>query len=690
MTKISIEIAGLRFWNRKGIGIMLKDKNAAAPILDDSSISYLELLSKLYPTIDSASTEIINLQAILNLPKGTEHFISDIHGEYEAFDHVMKNASGVIKRRIGEIFRDTISELEKRKLATLIYYPEQKLEIISREEGRPEDWYRITLLRLIQVCRAVSSKYTRSKVRKALPKDFAYILEELIHEDGGRANKQEYYNNIITTIIRLGRANAFIIAISNLIQRFAIDRLHILGDIYDRGPGADYIMDTLTGYHSLDIQWGNHDILWMGAAAGSEACICNVIRNACKYNNLRVLEDGYGINLIPLATFALELYKDNYCDKFKPSANNRPDPADKECRMIAAMHKAITIIQFKLEGQLIEQHPEYQMDDRRLLDKIDEKNYTISIDGNIYQLKDTYFPTIHREDTYRLTPDEMELMDKLRISFINSGRLQEHIRMLLVKGSMYTIYNANLLYHGCIPMDKKGNFLKLMLEGREYSGKGLFDEAERIVKEGFFEKQDAIRKKQGMDLMWYLWCGYNSPLFGKKKMATFEQYFIDDKDMQYEAENNYFLLREREEICLKIMLEFGLDSSTSHIINGHTPVKVMNGENPIKANGKLLVIDGGFTKAYQKVTGIAGYTLIYNSYGLLLASHEPFANTQRAIEEEKDILTTTVILEQVASRIRVGDTDVGAELKKQIEKLELLLHCYEKGLINELSGSQVK
>lgn len=660
----------------------LNDNHIADHRIDDNNITYLKLLSKIYPSIDHASTEIINLQAILNLPKGTEHFISDIHGEYEAFDHVMKNASGVIKRKISDIFGNSMREQEKKRLATLIYYPERKLDIILEKEEYIEDWYKITLFRLIQICKSVSSKYTRSKVRKALPKDFSYILEELIHEDGDRINKHEYYNKIIETIIKLGRANAFIIAISKLIQRLAIDRLHIIGDIYDRGPGADYVMDTLSKYHSLDIQWGNHDILWMGAAAGSEACICNVIRNACKYNNLRVLEDGYGINLIPLATFALELYKDNYCDRFMPSTHNQFID-EKENRMIAAMHKAITIIQFKLEGQLINGHPEYHMDKRLLLDKINYENYTIVIEGEEFQLDDQYFPTIDRKNPYQLTPEELDLIEKLKLSFINSAKLQEHIKLLFAKGNMYTVYNSNLLYHGCIPMDEEGNFQKMLLDNKECYGKQLFDKAEQIVREGYFNKIDIDKKQQGMDLMWYLWCGYSSPLFGKKKMATFEHYFIHEKAIHNEGENPYFTMRENEDMCNSILKEFGLNPSTSHIINGHVPVKVVKGENPIKANGKLLVIDGGFAKAYQAVTGIAGYTLIYNSYGLLLASHEPFENTQKAIEEEKDIITTTIALEKAVSRITVGDTDVGIELKKQIEKLELLLYCYKKGIISE-------
>lgn len=651
--------------------------------LDERSLSYLTLLSKHYPTIDQASTEIINLQAILNLPKGTEHFISDIHGEYEAFNHVMKNASGVIKRRINEIYGNSIREFEKKKLATLIYYPEQKLESITKEEENMEDWYKITLFRLIQICKSVSSKYTRSKVRKALPKDFAYILEELIHEDGNRVNKHEYYNKIIETIIKLGRANAFIIAISRLIQRLAIDRLHIIGDIYDRGPGPEIVMDTLMKYHSLDIQWGNHDILWMGAASGNEACICNVIRISSRYSNLNVLEDGYGINLLPLATFALDFYKDKYCHKFMPTVSSCYPNTEKENNLIAAMHKAITVLQFKLEGQVIEKHPEYQMEDRMLLNKIDYENYTVMLEGKEYALNDRYFPTIDPQNPYKLLPEEEELMDKLRVSFMNSNRLQEHVRLLFSKGSMYTIYNSNLLYHGCIPIDEDGNFVKMAIGKNKYSGKKLLDAADRIVREGYFNKSNQEAKQRGMDFMWYLWCGYNSPLFGKKKMATFERYFIEEKETHAEGNNPYYGMRDNESICIKIIEEFGLDPETSHIINGHVPVKVVKGENPIKANGKLLVIDGGFAKAYQKQTGIAGFTLIYNSYGLLLASHEPFETTHKAIEEELDIITTTVVLEHATSRKRVGDTDVGIELKKQIKELEMLLYAYEKGWIKE-------
>ncbi|WP_139904767.1 fructose-1,6-bisphosphatase [Clostridium thermarum] len=650
---------------------------------DEADLHYLKLLSKQYPNIAAASTEIINLQAILNLPKGTEHFISDVHGEHESFSHVLRNASGVIKRKIDDVFGNSLRESEKKSLATIIYYPEQKLEYILKEEKDIEDWYKITLYRLIQICKVVSSKYTRSKVRKALPKDFGYIIEELIHEDSDVANKQHYYNNIIETIIKLDRSNAFIISISKLIQRLAIDRLHVIGDIYDRGPGADIILDTLMDYHSLDIQWGNHDIVWMGAAAGSEACICNAIRFSARYANLHIIEESYGINLLPLATFAMEYYDDDPCTNFMPKSIAAKELPEKESRLIAMMHKAITIIQFKLEGQIIKRHPEYDMDSRLLLDKIDYERGTICLNQREYALNDRHFPTIDPANPYELTVEEKKLIDKLKSSFISSIKLQEHARFLFSKGSMYTVYNSNLLFHGCIPMDEGGNFKKIKIGGRAYSGKIFFDEAEILVRSGYFNNCVSEEKQDGMDFAWYLWCGPDSPLFGKKKMATFERYFIDDEETHIEEKNQYFYLKDDEEICNRILREFGLNPDNSHIINGHVPVKVRKGESPIKANGKLLDIDGGFSRAYQPETGIAGYTLIYNSYGLILASHEPFESTIKAIEEEKDILSTNVILEQVFVRKTVGDTDIGAELRNQIKDLTMLLTAYRNGLIKE-------
>jgi fructose-1,6-bisphosphatase III len=651
----------------------------------EGELKYLKLLSKQYPTVAAACTEIINLQAILNLPKGTEHFLTDIHGEYESFCHVLKNASGTIKGKIRDVFGKSLSGRDIKSLATLIYYPEQKLELIHKDEDNIEDWYIVTLYRLIEICRHVSSKYTRHKVRKALPKDFAYIIEELLHERPDRIDKEEYYNEIIKTIIRIGRADEFIIAISKLIQRLAVDRLHIVGDIFDRGPGADIVMDTLMNYHDVDIQWGNHDILWMGAAAGSEACIATVLRICARYVNLDTIEDGYGINLLPLATFALDFYKDDECLAFKPKIESNKDYSEKDIKLISKMHKAIAIIQFKLEGEIINRRPHLGMEDRLLLNKINYEEGTINLDGNIYKLKDNNFPTINPENPYELTPEERELVDKLRSSFLNSERLQKHVRFLFAKGSMYLKCNSNLLYHGCIPLNEDGSFKKVRIgsSGREYSGKAYFDRLEIIVREGYFYTNNPEAKLYGMDLTWYLWTGPDSPLFGKDKMTTFERYFIDDKEAHVEKKDPYFKLEDNERMCNMIFKEFGMNPEVSHIINGHVPVKIKKGESPIKANGKLLVIDGGFSRAYQDTTGIAGYTLIYNSFGLLLVSHEPFESTQKAIEEEKDILSTTVVLEQEVERKRVGDTDIGEELRAQVRDLEMLLDAYRKGVIKE-------
>ncbi|WP_238882312.1 fructose-1,6-bisphosphatase [Clostridium sp. YIM B02551] len=648
-------------------------------------LKYLKLLSNSYPTIADACTEIINLQAILNLPKGTEHFLSDIHGEYEPFIHVLNNASGVIKRKVDDVFGNILSLKEKKSLATLIYYPEQKIELELKEQQNIEDWYKITLYRLIDMCRHVSSKYTRSKVRKALPKDFAYIIEELLHEQPAKMNKEKYYEEIIKTIIRVGRAKEFIVAISKLIQQLVIDRLHIIGDIFDRGPGADIIMDTLLNYHSIDIQWGNHDIVWMGAAAGSEACIATVLRTSARYANLSTIEDGYGINLLPLATFAMEFYNDDKCEFFKPRFENDNTCNDKDVKLMAKMHKAITIIQFKLEGDIIKRRPYFKMEERLLLNKIDYDKGIINLNGQIYKLKDCKFPTINPNDPYKLIPEELELIDKLKSSFLNSEKLQKHVRFLFAKGNLCLKYNSNLLFHGCIPLNEDGSFRKVTIgaSGKEYYGKNYLDRLEILVREGYFYENNPEAKLYGMDIIWYLWNGADSPLFGKDKMTTFERYFIEDKATHQEKKNYYFELEDNENACNMIFKEFGLDPKISHIINGHVPVKLKKGESPVKANGKLLVIDGGFSRAYQPETGIAGYTLIYNSYGLLLVSHEPFESTQKAIEEEKDILSTTIVLEQEVERKRVGDTDIGEELKIQIGDLEWLLDAYRTGIIKE-------
>jgi len=651
----------------------------------NGDLKYLELLSKQYPTIAAACTEIINLQAILNLPKGTEHFLSDIHGEYESFNHVIRNGSGNIKRKINEVYGDILSEKEIKCLSTLIYYPEQKLEIIHKNEENIDEWYKITIYRLVEICRKAAFKYTRMKVRKALPKDFAYIIEELMHQGPEEFDKEEYYSEIIKTIISIGRADEFIIAMSKLIQRLVIDRLHIVGDIFDRGPGADIVMETLFDYHSVDLQWGNHDILWMGAAAGSEACIATVIRICARYVNLDTIEDGYGINMLPLATFALEFYKDDACTAFKPKIDSNIVYNENDLKLIARMHKAISIIQFKLEGEIIKRRPHFCMENRLLLDKINYEDGTIDINGKIYELNDKNFPTINPEKPYELTIEEKELMEKLKSSFLNSEKLQKHIRFLYANGSMYLKFNSNLMYHGCIPMNEDGSFKKVKIgsSGKSYSGKDYFDRLEILVREGYFHKNNPEAKLYGMDITWYLWTGPYSPLFGKDKMTTFERYFIDDKETHVEIKNPYFKLEDSEKMCKIIFEEFGLNPDSSHIINGHVPVKLKSGESPIKANGKLLVIDGGFSKAYQDTTGIAGYTLIYNSYGLILVSHDPFESTQKAIEEEKDIHSTTMVLEKEVERKRVRNTDDGEKLQSQIEDLEMLLNAYRLGFIKE-------
>lgn len=648
----------------------------------DDNMKYLKLLAKQYPTIAAASTEIINLEAILNLPKGTEHFLADLHGEYEPFVHVLKNGSGAVKIKIEEVFGNSLMDCEKRSLATLVYYPEQKLEIVLKEEKDINDWYKINLYRLIELCRYASSKYTRSKVRKALPKDFSYIIEELLHEEFDNNDKQGYYDGIINTIIEIDRAKEFIIALSNLIQRFVIDRLHIIGDIYDRGPRPDVIIDTLMDYHSVDIQWGNHDILWMGAASGNTTCIANVLRIAARYSNLDVIEDIYGINLLPLATFALKYYKNDSCTAFIPKNNDENVHVTSEIELISKMHKAITIIQFKLEYEIIKRRPEFKMDHRLLLDKINYNNSTITVNGTTYELNDNNFPTINVNNPFELTNDEKKLIDKLHSSFINSDKLQKHVLFLFNKGRIYLTYNSNLLFHGCIPLNKDKTFKSMVIYGYEYKGKKLLDKFDSLAREGYFNNRGSEDKLYGMDIMWYLWTGACSSLFGKEDMTTFERYFIKDKTTHKEKKNPYYDLRDSEEMCNMIFEEFGLDPTESRIINGHVPVKNKFGENPIKCNGKLIVIDGGFAKAYRNQTGLAGYTLTYNSYGLQLMSHQPFKSIEDAFSKESDILSSRQIVEKL-DRKKVGDTDIGKELKNQIKDLKLLLIAYRKGLINE-------
>ena len=656
----------------------------------EEDMRYLQLLSQSFPTVAEASTEIINLQAILNLPKGTEHFLADIHGEYEAFIHVLKNASGNIKRKVNELFGNTLRESEKRELCTLIYYPEQKLELVKHNETDIDDWYHITLHQLVAVCRAVSSKYTRSKVRKSLPADFSYIIQELLHEHTEDHDKTAYVNVIVDTIISTGRADDFIIAIANVIQRLAIDSLHILGDIYDRGPGAHIIMDTMRKYHSWDMQWGNHDILWMGAAAGNDACICNVIRLSLRYGNLPTLEEGYGINLVPLATFAMETYKNDPCTEFIPKTTGGASLLDeKTLRLTAQMHKAIAVIQFKVESQIIAKHPEWKMNDRCLFEHVDYQNGTIDLQGKTYKMSSCSFPTINPAAPSELSPEEEILISKLHHSFSVCEKLHKHIRVMLQHGCMYGIYNNNLLFHASCPLNEDGSLKEVeIFPGKKYSGRALMHHTGMQIRTAFQQDSAPEERDYAIDYFLYLWCGPDSPLFDKSKMATFERYFIADKETHVEEKGYYFKLRDDEEVIDHILDAFGVVGSNRHIINGHVPVRTLKGENPIKANGKLMVIDGGFSKAYHNETGIAGYTLVYHSRGFQLVQHEPFTSTEDAIQRGTDIKSTTQIVEMSNRRMLVADTDIGVELRKQIDDLEELLFAYRHGYIKEKEKKQ--
>lgn len=645
-------------------------------------LRYLQRLAELYPTIGKASTEIINLQAILNLPKGTEHFLSDIHGEYEAFSHVLRNGSGAVRKKIDDVFGHTLSNSDKRSLATLIYYPREKIEYVKKREEDIENWYKITLYRLIEVCKTTASKYTRSKVRKALPPEYAYVIEELITEKAEVLDKEAYYDSIVNTIIEIGRAEDFIIALAELIQRLVVDHLHILGDIFDRGPGPHFIMDRLMEYHSLDIQWGNHDIVWMGAATGQQACIATVIRNSIRYGNLDILEDGYGINMMPLAAFAMEAYSKDPCEAFEITESTVKYNS-LEAQLSRKMHKAISIIQFKLEGQLILKHKEFHMEERLLLHRIDpEKGIITMPDGKQYPLVDHNFPTVNWQNPYELTVEEKDVMDRLASAFCNCEKLQKHMRLLLDKGGLYKVYNGNLLFHGSIPLNDDGTFKEVQICGETYKGKALYDVLETYVRRAFFEV-DEKEKSICRDMLWYIWEGPNSPLYGKNKMTTFERYFIADKSTHQEVKNAYYRLWENEEVVDRILTEFGLDPEEGHIINGHVPVHQIEGENPIKCGGKVIVIDGGFSKAYQKVTGIAGYTLIYNSYGLILTAHEPFTSAEDAVMKEQDIVSNRVAVRYTSRRCLVGDTDNGKALKERIRELRQLLDAYRRGTIKE-------
>jgi len=650
-------------------------------------LKYLKLLAKSFPTEQSACTEIINLEAILNLPKGTEHFITDLHGENEAFEHVLRNGSGVIRQKVEMIFGATLTETEIRELCTLIYYPEDKIRAVRstlRTRARMQEWYRVMLMRIIQVMAVCSSKYTRSKVRKALPREYSYIVEELLHEwIEDNQNKRRYMMSIVDTIIATGRADHFIATICNVIHRLVIDSLHIIGDIYDRGPGAHLIMETLCNYHNYDIQWGNHDVVWMGAAAGSRACVANVLRMCFRYANLSTLEDGYGINLLPLTTFAMETYADDPCTLFRPKKNEYEQLPESQLALIAKMHKAIAIIQFKQEKLVIDRNPEFGMEDRNVLHLIDFKKGTIHLGGKDYPLKDTHFPTIDPDNPYALTPAELEVLEGVTRSFETSEKLRRHIKCFLEHGSLYLVRNSNLMFHGSVPMNPDGSFKEMMIQGKPYSGRKLFDKVDQMVRNAYYTREETPRRQAGQDFIWYLWCGPVAPTFDKDKMATFERYFIADKEPQKETNGAYKELKNRADICEKILREFGVtDMRHAHIINGHIPVKTLKGESPIKADGRLLVIDGGYSKAYQPETGIAGYTLIYNSQSLKLVQHAPFTTREKAVKFGLDILSETKVLEFEESRRYVRDTDQGAEIKEQIDDLYQLLDAYRNGSIH--------
>ena len=648
--------------------------------MDASELRYLKLLSRSFPTAAKASTEIVNLNAILNLPKGTEVFASDIHGEHEAFEHILRNGSGAVKLRIDAAFGELLGPAEKRTLATLIYYPREKMELILGQIDDEEAWYATTLLRLAAVCKQSAGKYTRSKVRKAMPAEYAYIIEELMTESNLDVDKKAYYDGIIDAVIRTGSAPALIEAMCVLIKRLAIDHLHLVGDIYDRGPAPHQIMDVLMRFHSLDIQWGNHDIVWMGASLGQRGCIAHVVRNCARYGNLSVLEDAYGINILPLASFALDAYHDDPCIAFGLKGNPQLSPADLD--MNIKIQKAMAIIQFKVEGKLIDDNPTFEMENRKLLHKIDYERGTIDLDGVEYELIDKVFPTIDPSDPYRLTPEEEDVMARLEQAFLGSEKLQRHMRFFLEAGSLYTISNGSLLCHACVPLNADGTLKSVDVFGEKYKGRALYDVLDRNVRAGFFDPDPEVRRR-GRDLMWWLWLGEGSPLFAKSKMATFELYLIADKAARKEVKNPFYALLDDEAVVNRIFEDFGMDPETSRIVCGHVPVKVKDGEDPVKCNGKVLTIDGGFSRAYQPTTGIAGFTLISNSHGFILAAQEPLESAAAAVEKELDIHTSQRVVQRTGDRMMVADTDTGAKLKEQIADLEALLEAYRKGLIPE-------
>lgn len=649
-------------------------------------LHYLRLLGKQYPTVQAASAEIINLQAILNLPKGTEHFISDIHGEYEAFTHILNSCSGVVREKLDDIFATSLSLHDRNELATLIYYPEEKLALVAEDTEDMDEWCRITLYRLIEMCRWVASKYTRSKVRHALPKGgYADIIDELLHTRYDEPDKRDYYDNIISTIIETGQANDMIEAISVVIKRLAVDHMHIVGDIYDRGPRADVVMDLLMDHHSVDIQWGNHDVLWMGAASGSRVLVATVLSNSIHYNNLDVIETGYGISLRPLSIFANEVYRDcdTHCFSVKLTDLEDGQHTEKDKLLSARMYKAITVILFKLEGQLLLRRPEFGMEDRLLLDKIDYANQHITINNVTYNLEDCDFPTVDPKDPYRLTQEEEQVINQLTMSFRHSEKLQRHIRFLYSKGGLYKVFNGNLLFHGCIPMTQDGGLLVFNIGGKARSGREFLDYAEKTARKAYYDKPGTPERQFGMDFLWWLWAGRNSPIFGRDRMTTFERRLVKDESAWIEPKNAYYTWYHDPAVCDMLLKEFGLEGPHCHIINGHIPVKTKKGESPIKGGGKLIVIDGGFCKAYQPTSGIAGYTLIYNSHNIRIVSHQPFAGRRDAVRNDHDIANNTLVFEHMESRVKISETDQGRELQARVDDLRALLLAYRTGAVTE-------
>ena len=649
-------------------------------------LNYLQLLSRTFRNSAEASTEIINLEAILNLPKSTEHFLADIHGEHEAFQHVLKNASGDIKRKVREVLSDELSDKEMRTLCTLIYYPSEKLQLIKAEQGDMDmhDWYALTLRRLISVCQNMSSKYTRSKVRKALPKEFSYIIQELLHESTGMTNKNKYVKGIIEAIINTNQADNFIVAICQLIQRLASDRLPIVGDLFDRGTRSHLVMDTLTQHPNFDVQFGNHDVLWIGAAAGNKACMANVLRLCMRYGNLSVLEDGYGINLLDLAIFAMEIYKDDPCEEFGPKLEDGVTCSEKTRRLIAQMHKAVSVLQFKLEAEIIHRRPEYEMTDRLLLDKIDYAKGICTIGGKRYTMRECHFPTIDPTDPYKLSVEESEVIERIAHSFTTSEKLQRHIHCLLDNGSMYLVYNGNLLFHASVPMNPDGTLKEVFLYDGFYKGRSLLDKVDTLIRAAHSTDSEPHLRDFAIDYLWYLWCGKDAPTFDKDRMATFERYFLKDKSIMKETKGSYYTLRNEDSTVDLLLSEFGVEGDHRHIINGHIPVKTLKGENPMKAGGRLIVIDGGFSKPYQSQTGIAGYTLVYHSRGMSLVEHQPFTSTEEAIRNGSDIKSTHHLVETSSERIYVRDTDKGRDIRRRIDSLRKLLFAYQNGMIREL------